>query len=114
MHWRELAGRFITTEAVLTEASHVVARGGHSATLPHELILAGAIPVVPLPDAARKRAIALMRRYADLPMDYADASLIVVAEALVLDQVFTTDRRGFATYRIGGRRSFVLIPPVVG
>lgn len=112
-YWRDLAARFITTEAVLTEASHLVARGGHSAVLPLEVIDVGRIPVAPLPDAARKRVTSLMRRYADLPMDYADASLVVVAEGLGLTHVFTTDRRGFATYRIGGRRRFVLIPPVL-
>jgi predicted nucleic acid-binding protein len=33
-----------------------------------------------------------MAKYADLPMDYADATLVVMAEELGTDLVFTTDR----------------------
>jgi len=32
-------------------------------------------------------------------MDYADATLVVFTEALGVDEVFTTDRRGFSAYR---------------
>ena len=41
-----------------------------------------------------------MEQYADHPMDLADASLIVAAEALPTRKVFTIDRQDFATYRI--------------
>ena len=51
-----------------------------------------------------------MVRYADLPMDYADASLVAVGVALKLDKVFTTDRRGFATYQLAPRRRFEMLP----
>jgi predicted nucleic acid-binding protein len=43
-------------------------------------------------------------------MDYADATLVVLAEELDTNQVFTTDRRGFAAYRIKGRRRFEVLP----
>ena len=33
-------------------------------------------------------------------MDLADASLVVAAEALAIQKVFTIDRRDFHTYRI--------------
>lgn len=41
-----------------------------------------------------------MERYADHPMDLADASLVVAAEALGTRRVFTIDRRDFGTYRV--------------
>ena len=43
-------------------------------------------------------------------MDYADASLIVLAEELGTDLIFTTDRRDFRVYRIGGRKRFRIVP----
>ena len=55
-----------------------------------------------------------MVRYADHPMDLADASLVVLAETLKLRKVFTLDRNDFATYRIqhGHRQvAFDLITP---
>jgi predicted nucleic acid-binding protein len=41
-----------------------------------------------------------MERYADHPMDLADASLVAAAEALDTRRVFTIDRRDFEAYRV--------------
>lgn len=37
--------------------------------------------------------------YENLPMDYADASLVVLAEYLSDGRILTTDRRDFSIYR---------------
>jgi hypothetical protein len=42
---------------------------------------------------------ALMKRYSDLPMDLADASLVLLAESLGHGRILTTDERDFRTYR---------------
>ena len=44
-----------------------------------------------------------MVQYADLPMDYADATLVVLAEELNTNLVLTTDRKDFRIYRVGPR-----------
>ena len=50
--------------------------------------------------------VLLMEQYADLPMDLADASLVVAAEALTATRVFTIDRQDFLTDRVRrGHRS---------
>ncbi|MBE9216546.1 MAG: PIN domain-containing protein [Nostocales cyanobacterium 94392] len=41
----------------------------------------------------------LMEKYADLPMDLADASLIILAEHLGHGRIFSVDQRDFNTYR---------------
>ena len=51
-----------------------------------------------------------MERYADLPMDFADASLVALAEETGVRRVFTLDRRGFLTYRIGSKKTFTIVP----
>lgn len=48
--------------------------------------------------------------HADLPMDYADATLVVLAEEIGTDVIFTTDRRDFQVYRIRGRKRFRVVP----
>ncbi len=40
-----------------------------------------------------------MEKYADLPMDFADASLVVLAEHLGHGRILSVDRRDFNTYR---------------
>jgi len=108
--WDDLADRCLTAEAVVTEASHLVARGGAAAALPLEFLLAVGIPVVALEPAGHQHAVQLMHRYRDVPMDYADATLLVVSDALKLGTVLTTDRRGFQKYRRANGSAFVLEP----
>lgn len=45
------------------------------------------------------RVRALIRRYINLPMDLADASLVLLAEELGHGNILTTDRRDFLAYR---------------
>ena len=40
-----------------------------------------------------------MQSYADLPMDLADASLVLLAEALNHGRILSTDHRDFHAYR---------------
>lgn len=102
--------RCVTTEAVVTEACHLALRGGAPAHLPLDFLLAANIPIVSLPHGGHRRMKTLMAAYDRLPMDYADASLVALAEALRIRTVFTTDRRGFAAYRSAPRSGFTLLP----
>jgi predicted nucleic acid-binding protein len=103
-------GPVLSTEAILTEAGHLLGRipGGRRACI--DFFLAGAAVLVPATDASLRRARELIDQYASLPMDYADATLVVLAEDVGTDLVFTTDRRDFAVYRIRGRRRFRIAP----
>lgn len=53
-----------------------------------------------------KRQLELMRQYADLPMDFADASLVLLAEHLGHGRIVSTDKRDFKTYRWKNRHPF--------
>jgi predicted nucleic acid-binding protein len=57
-----------------------------------------------------RRAAALMRKYANVPMDFADATLVVLAEEFQVGNVLTLDRRGFGVYRISGTKRFTILP----
>ena len=41
-----------------------------------------------------------MRRYENVPMEFADATLVAAAEALAAVKVFTLDRKDFGVYRV--------------
>jgi len=51
-----------------------------------------------------------MSRYSDRPMDFADATLVHLAQRESLSTIFTIDHDDFETYRIHGRRRFRVIP----
>lgn len=66
--------------------------------------------MVPSSRASLERARELIVQYADLPMDYADATLVVLAEELGTNLILTTDRRDFEVYRLHGSRPFKVVP----
>ena len=108
--WYEVAERCVTTEAVVTEACHLVARGGGPAHVALDFLLAAGVPIVGLEKSGHEHAVRLMRRYADVPMDYADATLVVSCDALAIRNVLTLNRRGFGTYRRSSGERFSMLP----
>ncbi len=103
-------GRVVSSEAVLTEASHLLSRAPRGVETCIEFFLRGGATLVPSSAAALGRCRQLVRKYGDLPMDYADASLVALAEELETDLVLTTDRTDFEIYRWGGRNAFRVVP----
>ena len=75
-----------------------------------QLFIRGAVALVPAGLASLERAGQLMAKYRDVPMDYADATLVVLAEEVETDQIFTLDRRGFTVYRWKRNRPFQIAP----
>jgi predicted nucleic acid-binding protein len=100
---------FITTWPVLTEVVHLLAHRVHPdrANVFVGDIAHGAAIVADLPEDALLRIETLMRRYADLPMDLADASLVVLAEELGEGRILSSDARDFEGYRWKNRKPFV-------
>jgi len=96
-----------TTVPVLTEAFHLLSPSSVGAQRLMDFVGAQGLSLWYLDDRTLNRAFALMVRYADRPMDLADASLVVLAEVLRSRKIFTIDRSDFATYRIqqGHRQS---------
>ncbi len=88
-----------TTVPVLVEAFHLLGPASLGAAALRELLRRRGLGVWFLDEPALGRCFELMEKYADHPMDLADASLVAAAEALRTLRVFTLDRRDFATYR---------------
>lgn len=103
-------GAVVSTEAVLTESTHLLGHvhGGRQACL--DFCLAGGTTLVPSSEATLRRCRELIEKYDDLPMDYADATLVVLAEELDTNLVFTTDRRDFHVYRGARNNPFQILP----
>lgn len=89
-----------TTIPVLTEAFHMLSPESYGSDRLRDFILQGGVSVWFFNSAAVERSFELMEKYADHPMDLADASLLVAAESLNANTIFTLDRHDFETYRI--------------
>lgn len=93
---------------VMTETCHLLAaRLGVDAELAFvRSASAGAFKVFDLELRHLERIRVLMEKYRDLPMDLADASLVILAEELGTGRILSTDQRNFRAYRWKTRKPF--------
>jgi predicted nucleic acid-binding protein len=103
--------RLITTFACLTEMMYFAGRlnGIDGQRRVWEYIDKGLLIVDGSATPNWDRMRELMEKYADQPMDFADATLVCAAEVLDLDTVFSLDQHFYA-YRMHGRKPFHVIP----
>jgi predicted nucleic acid-binding protein len=99
-----------TSAAVLAELFHLLRDQPCQKAMAWDFVRSAAVTVLAIDDADLPALEALMRRYADRPMDFADATLVRLAERERLSTIFTIDHDDFETYRIDGRRRFRIIP----
>ena len=107
----QLSLPLVTTWPAFTEAIYLLGRAaGWRGQEPLWRMTLRDDLVVALPStAANKRAARLMERYADRPMDLADATLVALAEERGLKLIFTLDA-DFHIYRLHGRQAFEILP----
>jgi predicted nucleic acid-binding protein len=108
--FRDFRGRLFTTESVLTEVVYLLGPSFPRQKPALDFIIAGGAELVPMMPAVLKRCVQLMSKYSDVPMDFADATLVAVGETLGIRDVLTLDLRGFSVYRYASRGAFRIFP----
>lgn len=101
---------YVTTLAVLTETLYFLRFSWHIQNELWEAIEHGYLHIYNMDTNILKRCYELMSKYQDLPMDFADASLVAVAEKENISKIFTLDHKDFKTYRTKSGKSFRLLP----
>jgi predicted nucleic acid-binding protein len=99
-----------TTWPVVTEAMYLLGFSTEAQDELWSLIESAGLHLLGLDASDAPRMRALMRKYRDLPMDLADASLVAVAERDGVNRVFTLDGRDFGLYRPAKLGRFTIIP----
>ena len=74
------------------------------------LVLGGVVVLDQLPYGSLGRIRDLMHRYANLPMDFADATVVELAERLGSSTILTLDERDFRIYQPRHVEHFRLLP----
>lgn len=99
-----------TVWPVFTEAMYLLNFSWEAQEALWVMIERGAVTLLPVDADDFPRIRELMRKYRDLPMDLADATLVRVAERQRLRRVFTLDYRHFAVYRPSRLGRFSVLP----
>lgn len=103
-------GRLCTTGAVICEAMHFLPDVLDGPEKLSEFVSSSGMEIFECTRPSQMHAaVALMKRYRDTPMDFADATLVWLAEELSATDILTLDRRGFRTYRTADKKSFNLL-----
>jgi predicted nucleic acid-binding protein len=101
----------VTTWPAFTEAMYLLARAGgtEGQRALWRLVETDRLVIADLSPEAVHRSARLMDRYADTPMDLADATLVALAEEQGHRRIFTLDSN-FHVYRLHGRQRFDVVP----
>ena len=97
----------VTVLPAITEAMHLLSETPAGQEAIFDMIDDEALTVAAIDEADLPRMKALMRKYRDLPMDFANAALVRVAERERLTRILTFDAH-FKVYALPGRAKFVL------
>ncbi len=104
------SGRIFTTWPVVTEAAWLLRRDPLGIDKLFESLEKGAFRIASIDREAMPWIRSFLRRYADLPAQLADASLVYLAQRHGVRRVFTFDRRDFSVYRLDDGSALEILP----
>ena len=107
---KNFSGRLYSTEAVLTEVLYILNFSITAQCAALDFVLESVVEIVPSSTDILEKAKNLMKKYADLPMDYADATIVCLATETRIQNVITFDRKDFAIYKLPKKQSFTIMP----
>ena len=94
--------RFVSTAAVLTEVSYMLNFNVEAQIDFFEWVLKKGVILYDVECGGISRIIELIRKYSDLPMDFADATLVLAAEKTGIRSIISIDS-DFDIYRLPGK-----------
>jgi len=93
---------FITTLAVITEVSHMLDFSFEAQQDFYEWVMYKGVIISDINQHDLPRILELIKKYSDLPMDFADATLVVTAEKTGIKEIISLDK-DFDIYRLPGK-----------
>jgi predicted nucleic acid-binding protein len=102
---KAFAGELLATAPVLTEVTYLLDFSVSAQIDFIRWVSDGAVTLVELTRSDLSRIAELTQKYSDLPMDFADASLVAVGERLGVRQIATIDPH-FHLYRTKEKAGF--------
>jgi predicted nucleic acid-binding protein len=96
---REHPYRYVSTIAVFTEVSHMLDFSAEAQNDFYEWIMYKGVIISDINQNDMPRIAELTKKYRDLPMDFADATLVITAEKTGIKEIISLDR-DFDIYRL--------------
>ena len=107
---REIREPLMTVWPALAQALYLLSDLPSGQEAVWEMLLRGAVGILPLDVEDVPRIRELMRKYRDRAIDLADAALLHAGERVGSRKFFTVDRKDFSIYRLHGRLRPIILP----
>ncbi len=107
---KNFSGRLYSTEAVLTEVLYLLNFSIIAQCAALDFVLESVVEIVPASIESLKKTKNLMKKYDDLPMDFADATIVCLASDTGMQNIVTFDNKDFAIYKLSKKKSFTIMP----
>ncbi len=107
---KNFSGKLYSTESVLTEVLYLLNFSVKAQTAAIDFVLKSVVEIIPSSVKSMKKVKTLIKKYSDLPMDYADATIVCLAMDTGIHNIITFDQKDFNIYRFKKKQSFVIIP----
>ncbi|HXM60066.1 MAG TPA: hypothetical protein VN950_04360 [Terriglobales bacterium] len=107
---RHLPGPLFSCWPVITEAAWLLRAYPTAVQQLLRSADSGFLELLPLAGEEGEALAEVMKTYADIRPQLADAALVYLADREGIDTIFTLDRRDFSVYRSGGKRPFRIVP----
>jgi len=107
---RHLPGPLFSCWPVITEAAWLLRRNPGAVQQLLKSLGSGFVELLPLASLEATAIAAVMKKYADIRPQLADAALVYLADRDGIDTIFTLDQRDFSVYRSARKREFRILP----
>lgn len=102
---RTFKGELISDLPVVTEVMYLLDFSVQAQVSFLQWLVAGGVTLIDVTAEDLVRTTELLQKYSGLPADFADATLVALAERLGMHEIATVDR-DFGIYRLKGKRAF--------
>ena len=107
---KNFSGKLYSTESVLTEVLYLLNFSVKAQTAAIDFVLKSVVEIIPSSVKSMKKIKTLIKKYSDLPMDYADATIVCLAMDTGIYNIITLDQKDFNIYKFKKKQSFVIMP----
>ncbi|QLH36588.1 MAG: hypothetical protein HWD61_10980 [Parachlamydiaceae bacterium] len=100
--------KWITTWPVITEVCHLLAKRNAPYLIPNifKIYENGGYEIFGISQYHVSKLLKILEKYKSLPIDFADGSLVLLAEEIGHGDIVSTDTRDFMTYRWKNHKPF--------
>lgn len=107
---RVMPGPLFSCWPVITEAAWLLRKSSRAVQQLLRSLDSGFVELLPLGSADAGGLADIMKKYASLRPQLADAALVYLAGRDGIETIFTLDRRDFSVYRSARKRPFRILP----